>query len=71
MEVSTLFILFLIGFFIGLFSRLIYALMTGKFPAGNLKTVNKVRYISPKVDIYEESENEQNESSQDKKAANQ
>lgn len=56
MDLTQFLILFAIGFFIGLTSRLFYAKMSGQLQAKKPEPVSpKVRYISPKSDSDEES----------------
>ncbi|HEY3373567.1 MAG TPA: hypothetical protein VGK02_00690 [Candidatus Aquicultor sp.] len=68
MDISTILILFVIGFFIGLTSRLFYAAMTGKFRTRKPDTTDNVRYISPKTNSAEQKA--EHESGKRKKAAN-
>jgi len=76
MELSTFLTLFLIGFVLGLLSRIIYGMMTGRLQIKqnkqSIKPIDKVRYISPKLNKYTKPKpaNKQQEPQEDKKAVN-
>lgn len=50
MSVTDFALLFIIGFIVGLFGRLIYARLTGRLGPANPQNKANVRYIEPRVD---------------------